>query len=193
MSSRNPLHRADSLAELLAWHDEDFVRCAFVTILGRQPDPHGEAYYVEQVRQGQSRLRILYQLRNSAEGRAFDPGIAGLDRALRRAKWQRAPIVGHVLRMFNSNADDNGRRAREQRARINAATLERYTLYTISLKLGGIEWLLKQQSDAREADKVANPVDRQSLTSVVAATLTATKLKHMAPKSPLAKFFADLK
>ncbi|HET9395823.1 MAG TPA: FkbM family methyltransferase, partial [Nitrospiraceae bacterium] len=43
--ARNPYLRANSLPELLAWNDLDFIRCAYVTILGRQPDPTGEAHY----------------------------------------------------------------------------------------------------------------------------------------------------
>jgi len=72
----NPYLRADSLVELLDWHDVDFVRCAYVTILGRQPDPDGESHYTRQLRQGRSKLEILWHLRRSKEGRRHDPGIA---------------------------------------------------------------------------------------------------------------------
>jgi FkbM family methyltransferase len=82
----NPYIRAESLAELLSWNGVDFVRCAYVTILGRQPDAEGERYYTDRVGQGYSKLEILWQLRRSSEGAAHDPGIAGFDRALRRAR-----------------------------------------------------------------------------------------------------------
>lgn len=85
----NPYLRANSLPELLAWDDVNFVRCAYVTVLGRQPDPVGEAYYTARVRSGRSKKEILRQLRKSYEGRRHDPGIAGLDRALKAARWQR--------------------------------------------------------------------------------------------------------
>lgn len=87
--ARNPYLRANSLPELLAWDDLDFIRCAYVTILGRQPDPTGEAHYAVRLRAGRSKQEILWQLRKSSEGRQHDPGIAGLDRALKKARWQR--------------------------------------------------------------------------------------------------------
>lgn len=84
----DPYHRADSLEQLCRYCDLDFVRCAYVTILGRQPDPTGEQYYVERLRAGISKCQILWQLRRSKEGKAHDPGIAGLDRTLRQARGQ---------------------------------------------------------------------------------------------------------
>jgi len=96
--TRNPYLRANSLAELLEWNDVDFVRCAYVTMLGRQPDPEGEAYYVRRIRSGRSKLEVLWQLRRSSEGRRHDPGIAGLDRMLKRARRERTPFVGAITR-----------------------------------------------------------------------------------------------
>ena len=86
ISGRNPYLRANSLDELLAWNDLDFIRCAYVTLLGRQPDHQGESYYAERLRRGHSKMDVLWQLRQSTEARSHDPGIAGLDRALRRSR-----------------------------------------------------------------------------------------------------------
>jgi hypothetical protein len=102
--SRNPYLRANSLPQLLAWDDIDFVRCAYVTILGRQPDAEGEAYYLNRIRRGRSKMEVLWQLRSSSEGRCHDPGIVGLDRALKRAKRERIPIVGTLMRAANRNS-----------------------------------------------------------------------------------------
>ena len=87
--SGNPYHRANSLSELLSWDDVDFVRCAYVTVLGRQPDPTGEKYYTDRLRRGRSKMDVLRNLRRSPEGPLHDPGIAGLDRALRADRWRR--------------------------------------------------------------------------------------------------------
>jgi FkbM family methyltransferase len=95
--SRNPYLRADSLSELLSWHDVDFVRCAYVTILGRQPDPDGEAYYLDRVRRGVSKLHVLRQLRTAPEAGSHDPGIAGLDRALKQYRLSQLPILGWLF------------------------------------------------------------------------------------------------
>lgn len=103
---RNPYLRANSLAELLSWQDVDFVRCAYVTILGRQSDPTGEEHYVSQLRRGRSKLEVLWQLRKSDEGPNHDPGIAGLDRALKRARWQRLnPFRPTNVKSANGSAE----------------------------------------------------------------------------------------
>ena len=96
--ARNPYLRADSLPELLSWNDVDFVRCAYVTVLGRQPDWPGEGLYTDRIRHGHSKYEILWQLRRSTEGAGHDPGIAGLDRALKRAAWARKPVIGALIR-----------------------------------------------------------------------------------------------
>jgi FkbM family methyltransferase len=98
--SGNPYHRAESLAALCAWHDLDFVRCAYVTILGRQPDEAGEAHYVNKVRDGVHKLSIIRNLRRSEEGQRHDPGIAGLDKALRRHRNATRPVAGAVVRLL---------------------------------------------------------------------------------------------
>ena len=104
---RDPYHRAESLANLCAFADLDFVRCAFVTILGRQPDPEGEAYYLARLRSGVAKLSILRQLRNSQEGRNHDPGIAGLDRALRRHRNASRPFFGLLIRWVTRREGDS--------------------------------------------------------------------------------------
>jgi hypothetical protein len=97
---RNPYLRADSLPELLSWHDVDFVRCAYVTILGRQPDANGEYHFTNRLRMGDSKYAILWQLRRSEEGAGHDPGIAGLDRALKKEAIRRNRILGWLVRVF---------------------------------------------------------------------------------------------
>ncbi len=101
-TARNPYIRAGSLAELLSWHGADFVRCAYVTILGRQPDLEGEATYVARLQNGISKKTILRQLRRCHEGQLHDPGIAGLDRELRRHGNATRPFVGWFVRATTS-------------------------------------------------------------------------------------------
>jgi hypothetical protein len=104
--SRNPYLRADSIPELLAWHDLDFVRCAYVTVLGRQPDRRGELYYVDRLRRGYSKLGILWQLRTSKEGPRHDPGIAGFDKELRKHRNARSPLYGWLIRAVTGREAD---------------------------------------------------------------------------------------
>ncbi len=107
MDTRDPYHRADTLTNLSAFADVDFVRCSYVTILGRQPDPEGEAYYLARLRSGVAKLSILRQLRNSQEGRNHDPGIAGLDRALRRHRNTSLPLIGFLIRWVTRREGDS--------------------------------------------------------------------------------------
>jgi len=118
VQDRNPYLRANSLEELLSWDDLAFVRCAYVTVLGRQPDAAGESYYVNRIRRGYSKMEVLWQLRKSPEGPHHDPGIAGLDRALRRARLARAPLMGGLFRLFNQEEGDSAS-DRRQRAMAN--------------------------------------------------------------------------
>jgi hypothetical protein len=108
--ARNPNLRANSLAELLSWEDIDFVRCAYVTMLGRQPDSGGEAYYTKQIRAGRSKMEVLWQLRRSPEGQKHDPGIAGLDRALKRSAWARKLLIGRLTKALSKMGGSLGER-----------------------------------------------------------------------------------
>lgn len=113
-TKRNPYMRAQSLAELLAWNDVNFVRCAYVTLLGRQPDLEGEANYKAMIRAGKSKMAVLHALRSSQEGRAHDPGIAGLDRHLRRYRRSMLPFIGTLFRwFFKSNSEDSATQLRK--------------------------------------------------------------------------------
>ena len=115
MTDENRVRRADSLDELLFLADRAFVRCAFLTLLGRHVDPDGEAYYLSRLRRGYAKIALLKQLRRSAEGRLNDPGIAGLDRAIARYRRANMPMVGWLVRQLNGEEGD-GTAARRLRA-----------------------------------------------------------------------------
>jgi hypothetical protein len=114
LDGRNPDQRAVSLAELCSFVDVKFIRCAFVTVLGRQVDPEGQAYYLGKLRAGASKLSILRDLRRSSEGKLHDPGIAGFDRALRRHHNSNRRFIGPILRWLHG---DGGSRALEMQLR----------------------------------------------------------------------------
>lgn len=91
---RDPNLAATSLAELLSLDDLDFVRCAYATLLGRQPDPQGERYYVNRIRTGRAKMEIIRDLRQSQEGQAFEPQTMGMDQAIRAWRFSRIPVLG---------------------------------------------------------------------------------------------------
>jgi FkbM family methyltransferase len=107
-----------SVPRLLAPHDREFIRTAYQAVLGRAPDPEGEAYYLARLRAGTHKLAILKQLRRSSEGRNFIPGVAGLDRAIKRHVWATLPILGTVVRMI-TGTDGNGATHRHLRILAN--------------------------------------------------------------------------
>ena len=89
---------AASLDKLLALHDESFVRSAYLTLLGRQADPTGFAYYLARLRHGVAKGRIVAEIARSPEGRKRIVQLPGL-RALRWRYRRRLPsVLGHLLR-----------------------------------------------------------------------------------------------
>lgn len=90
---------AYSAAELLQFHDADFIRVAYRVILRRAPDAEGAAGFLAALREGRiNRLDVLARLRFSSEGVRHNVTIHGLrvPAVLRRA--YRVPLVGPVLR-----------------------------------------------------------------------------------------------
>jgi hypothetical protein len=152
----NPFHRASSLDELLSWHDVDFVRCAYVTVLGRQPDPEGEAYYARRMREGRSKLEVLWQLRRSNEARSHDPGIAGFDRALKLARWQRGSL-GWMLRPFTGGEGNSGT-WRRHRMLLNEVGRNAHQLQILSSLVAGMAPSPQVQSAAPEPSLPPEPV-----------------------------------
>lgn len=161
LESNNPFHRANSLVELLSFDDIDFVRCAYVTILGRHPDLPGQKHFVQEIRAGNSKLELLSRLRQSPEATQHDPGIVGLDRALKRAAWQRRPLLGAISRLLRSDADGSSRSDRSMRMLINATFVEQRYLQTIAELVGPASSLSALQVlPSVEPTPVQAPADR---------------------------------
>lgn len=106
-----------SVRDLLAPHDAEFIRAAYEAVLGRAPDAEGGAYYLARLRSGIHKLEIIKQLRRSPEGRKFIPGVAGLDRAIRRHRWATLPFIGVLVRLLS---DREGNSATHRQLRILA-------------------------------------------------------------------------
>jgi len=193
IEARNPYHRANSLPELLTWHDVDFVRCAYVTVLGRQPDREGESHYTQQIRVGASKLDVLWNLRRSAEGHRHDPGIAGFDRALKRAAMHRRPILGMIARLFRSDADGNSRRDRALRMLMNTTSVNQRQLGSIDKRLAAIEWTLSRPLEPYSIAPSVTPSLEAGASNpaTVPITLDLPELRHLRPTAPLARYFRE--
>ncbi|MCK7594455.1 methyltransferase domain-containing protein [Pseudomarimonas salicorniae] len=95
-----PLPASDSylLADLLAIHDADFVRQAYLAILRREPDPSGLAHYTRMIREAKlTKVETLGRLRYSPEGRSRSVRIKGLLLPLAVQQVIRVPVIGYLL------------------------------------------------------------------------------------------------
>ena len=98
---------ATSLNELLGHEQGGFVTCAYLTLLGRRPDPQGYAYYLGRLNQFGDKQAILYQIYKGQEARQFNCQIPGLAAAMQRVKWQQLPIVKNFSQVLTQKSRRN--------------------------------------------------------------------------------------
>jgi len=89
-----PEPEVPTLSQLMGLDDHDFIRQAYRVVLRREPDSDGQEHYAQRLRQGEHRLRVLADLRLSAEGRSVEPLLPGLDDLLRSLRKSRVPLLG---------------------------------------------------------------------------------------------------
>lgn len=92
---------ASTLDELLAQYDQPFIQSAYLTLLGRAPDPEGLHYYLGRLRAGFSKIHILAQLGLSSEGKTYAAKLPGLDIAIERHQRAQYPLIGWLFRLVN--------------------------------------------------------------------------------------------
>jgi FkbM family methyltransferase len=78
-------------------YDRNFVHAVYVSILRREPDKAGEAYYLERIRKGVSKNKILAQFQKSSEAKKHKTYIAGLKAAIAIESLCNLPVVGHMV------------------------------------------------------------------------------------------------
>ena len=93
MSQNQPNIAASTLDELLSYNDEHFIRCAYLTLLGRTPDADGMAFYLKKIRAGISKTQILYQMKSGKEGKSHQTNLTGLDKLIRIRRWITSPLL----------------------------------------------------------------------------------------------------
>lgn len=118
-----------SVQRLLQLHDREFILAAYKSVLGRASDPDGESHYLAQLRSGTHKLAILRELRRSAEGRSFIPGVAGLDAAIKRHHWATLPFIGLLVRSL-LGGEGNSHTDRQFRALTNELAVLRKSVTT---------------------------------------------------------------
>jgi hypothetical protein len=132
-------------------------------------------------------MEVLWQLRRSPEARRHNPGIAGLDRALRRARWQSRAGIGWFFRYLWPVYASVGRGERNHRALLNAILLNASRLENLEqriVEVGGSAGGLAGSAPGTEAsDRV--------LAMRVPPEIDGMDLDHLRSRSPLALHFAE--
>jgi len=79
-----PVFEVADIQELLELEGADFVKAAYVALLGRGADVDGGNNYLKRLRDGWSRMSVIKGLHHSEEGKAFGQKLPGLAKALQR-------------------------------------------------------------------------------------------------------------
>jgi Domain of unknown function (DUF4214) len=89
---------AGNIRELLELDDVDFIDCAYKTLLGRAPDATGLRNYLQLLRSGASKMRVVARICFSTEGRRRFPALPGLKRAIFQYAMARFWLTGWWFR-----------------------------------------------------------------------------------------------
>ena len=121
--------------ELLALRGAQFVRNIYSTLLGREPDPQGEAYYTKRLATQNDKVAILYELATSAEATARPQTLAGLSELIQLHH----PRKGRMRRWLQraSQAMSASHRVEISLDRLGTQTDER--LQQIESRLGALD------------------------------------------------------
>ena len=87
--------------DLLRFHGEDFVRNAYLALLGREPDEAGMAHHLDQLASGRfNKIDVLSSLHSSQEGSGNQVKLTGLSLPVTVRKLGRIPVIGYIVRLM---------------------------------------------------------------------------------------------
>ena len=98
---------ATDIEGLLALDDLEFVICSYWTLLGREPDSPGLEHYLRRLRAGAAKLRLVFELVASPEGRQAGTTLPGLRAAVRSHRLATIPVIGWCYRRFRQMEGDS--------------------------------------------------------------------------------------
>jgi hypothetical protein len=93
--------------DLLAREDVAFIEMAFLTLLGRPPDPQGGVSYLQLLRAGATKMRIVRGLCRSREGSGRKCSLPGLSAAIFRHWLANNPLTGWLYRAIRTGDADS--------------------------------------------------------------------------------------
>jgi FkbM family methyltransferase len=139
-----------TLPELLARYDQDFVECAYRTLLGRAPDPEGMSYYLGRTRDGVSKMQIVVQLAKSEEGKRCATKLTGLENALRLYKTQHQSVISLISRKIfgrdNQELTNQQLRALRNQVFLSNSSIANQ-LQTIGAEMQNLTRIITEQSE----------------------------------------------
>jgi O-antigen biosynthesis protein len=146
---------ATNLDDLLELEDEQFIVCAYLTLLGRPPDSEGFKYYCRRLHNGVSKLGILKQIVDSSEAKSANKKLPGLLEALAKERRLNVPVLGSLLRLLsgqrrNSTSAQILRVVANRIYRLDAGLQERLSL--LDARVGHVEVLLQQFDERTRQD-----------------------------------------
>jgi len=144
---------AHSVERLLSLYDEDFVRCAYQTILGRDPDRSGLENYLRQVRRGIAKQQIVAELALSPEGKRCSIDVPGLREAIAVYAKRRPSILARLYRRVTSDSYESIARILDNRLFALEQRITQQSTQITEL----LDWLKRDpQQDARETFPLAD-------------------------------------
>ncbi len=97
------INAANSFEDLVAYENEEFIYCVYVTLLARRPDIRGFIYYLNRLKKGVEKAEIIYQVYSSKEARKNSVSVLGLDTEMRKLCFLRLPLLGALLKKTHTN------------------------------------------------------------------------------------------
>jgi len=167
-NNRSQVQRARSAHQLCSLWDSDFVRSAYLTLLGREADLEGERLFTAQLRSGVAKTQIILALRSSAEARTTPVELPGLRRRLTMARLFKLPFVARLaIPWAGEYSNSRGARAR-RRLENDVARLRRDSEVTatfVARLSERVERLMARMNELESARRI-NSMGRKSVLTV---------------------------
>ncbi len=143
------------ISELCKFHDEDFIRNAYIALLKREPDSKGFEKFLKDLRSGKKdKVQILSEIRYSPEGKEKRVKVKSLFKVRVFSKLYKIPILGYFLKLFSLfvklpklNERINEFEAYSHAKFLQINSKEEYTLNAIEEFRANIEALYKNDED----------------------------------------------
>ncbi|MBA3668066.1 MAG: DUF4214 domain-containing protein [Sphingomonas sp.] len=167
-NNRSQAQLARSAHQLCSFWDSDFVRSAYLTLLGREADLEGERQFTVQLRSGDAKTRILLALHSSEEARGNPIKLPGLQRRLVIARLLSLPFVARLANLWTGEYSNSGRARARRRLENDVARLRRdgeVTATSVARLTERVDRLIAR-TNAFELARKVNSVKSESVLTV---------------------------